>query len=82
MTTNTVTESATEALSDEDYAISERVLDELSDRCCRDFSPSEIARFAKATTDEVRRVLPALVADGNVAAHGNGAWTRYRFVWG
>jgi hypothetical protein len=79
----TTTELAADHLSDEDFALAERILDRLcakGDR--RAYSPSEIGRIAKAETSAVRRVLPVLVEDGNLAVAGNGAWRRYTFVMG
>lgn len=74
---------ATDDLSEELYAVAETVLDVLcakGDRLAR--TPSEIGKLAKVTTTEVHRVVRALVADGNLAADGNGAWTRYTFIRG
>lgn len=78
----TQTDSHTDALADADYEIAERILDALSERCCRDYTRSEIARFAKVDTHRVESALVALVADGNVSSTDRGAWSRFRFVWG
>ena len=69
--------SACESLSDDDADVADLVMWKIDDNPRRDYSPSEIARAVKITTEEARRVLPALVADGHILAHGNGAWTRY-----
>lgn len=81
--TTTTAPAATDDLTDAQYDLTERILDRLCDRGDRKaYSPSEIGRLVKATTDEVRAVLPALVADGNLGTSGNGAWTRYTFLRG
>lgn len=77
-------EGAVEALPDGEYALAQRVLDAMawSPRTGAAYPPSMIARWVGATTDEVRRVLPALAADGNLRTEGNRAWTNYRFICG
>jgi DNA-binding IclR family transcriptional regulator len=76
------TETATDSLSDADYAIAEAILDALSERCCRDYTRSQIARFVKVDTTHVERALAALVADGQVSSTDRGAWSRFKFIWG
>lgn len=44
----------------------------------RDWSPSEIARALKITTQAAYEHLYILWAGGHIAAHGNGSWRRYQ----
>lgn len=73
-----------ETLTDEQYERAARILDALAERCCRDYSPSEIARMkgVRGDAQQVHAVLPALVQDGHISSTERGAWSRYRFVWG
>lgn len=73
---------ARNALSTEDFDLTEDILDALAARRDKDFSASQIARLVKCDTSDVHRVLPELLGDGNLSTTDRGAWSRYRFVQG
>lgn len=71
-------------LSTEDFDLTEDILEALGARRGRAFPPSRIARMVGGgtTTRDVHRVLPALVADGNVSTTDQGARSLYAYAWG
>ena len=78
--------SAVDSLSDDDYAVAQRVLDVMHQAATVDrrksWSRSELARRVKHPTVHMDRALIALKMDGNIASTNRGAWSRYTFVWG
>lgn len=64
-------------LTDEQWAIADRVAEILDSNPCESFTPSGMARAARATYGDTAAVLTYLAANRFADTVGNGAHTRY-----